>query len=98
MSAATLSAAAEISPTARGAGSGGCSAATSWASASRDDINLVPLLDHGVPAQPELAICDAFAGLDVVLVAVPWAHEVELGLGEIQALRGLVGHDALFHL
>src|SRR5215470_1048909 len=62
----------------------------------RTDINLVPLLDHFVFAQPESAIGDAFAGLDVVLIAVPGAHEVEFGIGEIQALRGPIGHDALF--
>src|SRR5215470_2244237 len=64
----------------------------------RTDINLVPLLDHFVFAQPESAIGDAFAGLDVILIAVPGAHEVEFGVGEIQPLRGLIGHDALLHL
>src|SRR6267378_3247082 len=60
----------------------------------RTDINLVPFLDHFVFAQLELAVGDAFAGLDVILIAVPGAHEVEFGLREVQALRGLVGHDA----
>src|SRR5713101_6864803 len=71
--------------------------ATLAATVLRTDINFVPLLDHFVFAQPELAIGDAFSGLDVVLIAVPGAHEVEFGIGEIQALRGLVGHDAFFH-
>src|SRR6266852_7920045 len=71
--------------------------ATLAAAVLRTDINLVPLLDHFVFAQLELAIGDAFAGLDVVLIAVPGAYEVEFGIREIQALRGLVGHDAFFH-
>src|SRR5258708_34489854 len=70
--------------------------ATLAAAVLRTDINLVPFLDHFVFTQLELAVGDAFAGLDVILIAVPGAHEVEFGLGEIQALRGLVGHDALF--
>src|SRR5262252_2823899 len=41
------------------------------AAALRTDIDLVPLLDHLVFAQLELAIGDAFACLDVVLIAVP---------------------------
>src|SRR5262245_38259417 len=72
--------------------------ATLAAAVLRTDINLVPLLDHFVFAQLESAIGDAFAGLDVILITVPRAHEVEFGVGEIQALRGLVGHDAFFHL
>src|SRR5260370_26036500 len=72
--------------------------ATLAAAVLRTDINLVPFLDHFVFAQLELAVGDAFAGLDIILIAVPRAHEVELGIGEIQALRGLIGHDALFHL
>src|SRR6516225_671818 len=63
--------------------------ATLAATVLRTDINLVPLLDHFVLAQLELAIGDAFAGLEVILIAVPGAHEVAFGLGEIQALRGL---------
>src|SRR5215831_12705956 len=70
--------------------------ATLAAAVLRTDINLVPFLDHFVLAQLELAVGDAFAGLDVVLIAVPGAHKVEFGVGEIQALRGLIGHDALF--
>src|SRR5215470_3372296 len=53
----------------------------------RTDINLVPLLDHFVFAQLQSAIGDAFASLDVILIAVPGAYEVEFGIGEIQALR-----------
>src|SRR5713101_3178109 len=70
--------------------------ATLAATILRTDINLVPLRDHFVFAQLELAVGDAFAGLEVILIAVPGAHEVEFGIGEIQALRGLIGHDALF--
>src|SRR6267378_136705 len=63
----------------------------------RTDINLVPFLDHFVFAQLELAVGDAFAGLDVILIAVPGAHEVAFGLREVKPLRGLVAHDAFFH-
>src|SRR5215472_5356791 len=66
--------------------------------ALRDDINVVSLLHHLVAPQLEPAVGDAFAGLDVVLVAVPGADEVGLGVREVEALRGLVGHDALFDL
>src|SRR5262249_44292557 len=66
--------------------------------ALRDDINVVSLLHHLVASQLEPAIGDAFAGLDVVFVAVPGADEVGLGVREVEALRGLVGHDALFDL
>src|SRR5260221_9795329 len=72
--------------------------ATLAAAVLRTDINLVPFLDHFVFAQLELAVGDAFAGLEVILIAVPGAHEVEFGIGEIQALRGFIGHDALFDL
>src|SRR5262249_16348990 len=64
----------------------------------RDDIHVVSALHSLVAAQLELAVGDALAGLDVVLVAVPRADEVGLGVGKVKALRGLVGHDPLFHL
>ena len=41
------------------------------------DINVVSLLHHLELAQLELAVGDAFAGLDVVLVAMPRADEVQ---------------------
>src|SRR5262245_34081678 len=63
-----------------------------------EDINLVPFLDHFVFAQLELAVRHAFAGLHVVFVAVPRAHEMHLGVGEVEALRGLVGHEPLLDL
>src|SRR5262249_16649159 len=63
-----------------------------------EDINLVPFLDHFVSAQLELAVRHAFAGLHVVFVAVPGAHEMHLGVGEVEALRGLVGHEPLLDL
>src|SRR5258708_6319777 len=56
------------------------------------DINLVPLLDHLVFAQLELAVGDALPGLHVVFIAVPRTHEMQFGVGEIQPLGGLVGH------
>src|SRR5262249_16468216 len=64
----------------------------------RDDIYVVSTLHDLVAAQLELAVGDALAGLDVILVAVPRADEVRLGVGEVEALRGLVGHDPLFDL
>src|SRR5262249_561357 len=73
-------------------------AVTFAATVLRADIDLIPLLDPFVFPPLELGIGDAFAGLDIVLVAVPGAHEVKFGVGEIQAPRGLVGHDALLHL
>src|SRR5262249_56174989 len=66
--------------------------------ALRDDIHLVSLLHDLVAAQLELSVGDAFAGLDVVFVAVPRADEMRFGVGEIETLGGLVRHDALFDL
>src|SRR5271170_872744 len=65
-------------------------AATLAAAGLRADINLVPLLDHLVFAQLELAVGDALAGLDVVFIAVPRAHEMQLGVREVQPLGGHV--------
>src|SRR4051812_2555135 len=65
--------------------------------ALRDDIDLVSLLHHLVAPQLELAVGDAFAGLDVVFVAVPRAYEMRFGVGEIKTPGGLVRHDAFFH-
>src|SRR5580698_8847280 len=64
----------------------------------RADIDLVPLLDHLVFAQLEFAVGDAFPGLHVVFIAVPRAHEMQFGVGEIEALGGLVRHQPLFDL
>src|SRR5258708_37054195 len=71
---------------ARPAGFAAGFAATLATAGLRADINLVPLLDHFVFAQLELAVGDAFPGLDIVFVAVPRAHEMQFGVGEIQAL------------
>src|SRR5258708_37705769 len=60
--------------------------ATLAAAVLRADINLVPFLDHFVFAQLESAIGHAFAGLDIILIALPRAHEAWLGIGEIPAL------------
>src|SRR5258708_3553260 len=68
------------------------------AAALGDDINSVLLLDHLVLAQLELAVGHAFAGLHVVLVAVPGTDEMHLGVREIHPARGLVRHDPLFDL
>src|SRR5262245_51613364 len=95
MSAASASAAAAVDV----AGAAGAAGLRVFAVAAlRDDINVVSPLHDLVAAQLELAVGDAFAGLDVVLVAVPRADEVRLGVGEVEALRGLVGHDPLFDL
>src|SRR5262245_36116850 len=56
-----------------------------------EDIELVPFLDQLVLAQLELAVGNAFAGLHVVFVAVPGTDEMHLGVGEVEALGGLVG-------
>src|SRR5262245_40540763 len=109
MSAASASAAAAVDPagfaaatgaTARGAGLAACAGLLRVLAVAllRDDINVVSPLHDLVAAQLELAVGDALAGLDVVLVAVPRADEVRLGVGEVHALRGLVGHDPLFDL
>src|SRR3979411_1117132 len=102
MSAASCSAAACVGRAApagcTGVRAAGLGRRTAFAVAAlRDDINLVSLLHHLVAPQLELAVGDAFAGLDVVFVAVPRAHEMRFGIGEIQALGGLVRHDPLFH-
>src|SRR5689334_2155576 len=68
------------------------------AAALGDDIDLVPLLHDLVAPQLELAVGDAFAGLDVVLVAVPGAHEMRFGVRKVHPLRGLIRHDPLFDL
>src|SRR5689334_6637137 len=63
-------------------------AATGLAAALRDDIDVVPALHDLEGAQLLLPIADELARLDVVLVAMPGAHEVPLGVGKIQAARG----------
>src|SRR5262245_21636305 len=64
----------------------------------RDDIDVVSFLHDLILAQLEAPVGDAFAGLHVVLVAVPGTDEVQLFFGEIEPARGLVGHEALFNL
>src|ERR1700736_6325832 len=96
--ATTGAAATGATAAAAGAGLARGFALTLTAAVLRDDIDLVSLLHHLVAAQLELAVGHAFAGLDVVFVAVPRAHEVRLGVGEVEALGGLVGHDPLFDL
>src|SRR5262249_42737197 len=68
------------------------------AAALRDDIYVISLLHDLVLAQFHAAIGDTLAGLHVVFHPVPRAHEVHLGLGEVQSARGLVRHDPLFDL
>src|SRR5262245_58024497 len=55
-----------------------------------DDINVISLLHHLVFAQLHPTVAHELAGPQVVLVAVPRAHEVHLVFGEIHAARGLV--------
>src|SRR5262249_24839629 len=101
MSAASASAAAAVDVAgAAGAAAGAAGLArVDFAVATlRDDINVVSPLHDLIAAQLELAVGDAFAGLDVVLVAVPRADEVRLGVGEVESLRGLVRRNALFDL
>src|ERR1700759_1583096 len=69
-----------------------------FAAALGDDINLVSLFQHLVLLQLHLPVGDALAGLHVVFHAVPWAHEIHLGLGEVEALRCLVGAKPLLDL
>src|SRR5215207_577547 len=71
-----------------GAGAAGCAAgfavrAGRAAAGLGEDINFVPFLNHLVFAQLELAVGYAFASLHIVFIAVPWTHEVHLGIGEI---------------
>src|SRR5262245_13744448 len=68
------------------------------AAALRADIDVIPFVHDLVAAQLHLAVGDAFPSLHVVFHAVPGADEVHLGFGEIEAARGLVGHDAFFDL
>jgi hypothetical protein len=64
--------------------------------ASRDDVDVLAALHHLVLAQLELAVADAFAGLHVVLVAVPRADEMQV-VREGLALVGAVGRDDVDH-
>src|SRR5262245_10595004 len=64
----------------------------------RDDINVVSFLHDLKFAQLQAPVGHAFAGLHVVLVAVPRADEMQLVLGEIEAKRGLVGPEPLLDL
>src|ERR1051326_2165970 len=69
-----------------------------FAAALGDDINFVSLLQHLVFLQLHLPVRDALAGLHVVFHAVPRADEIHVLLGEVQALRGLVGAQPLLDL
>src|SRR5262249_42409999 len=69
-----------------------------WAAVLRDDIDVVPLLQHLVLPQLQFAVGHAFAGLHVVLVAVPGTDEMHLGVGEKEPARRLVRHEPLFDL
>src|SRR4051794_14348958 len=70
----------------------------SLVAASDDNIDVLPLLDDLVAAQLELAVGGAFAGLEVVFVAVPRAHEMGVLLGKGQAQRALLVVQQLVHL
>ena len=55
-----------------------------------DDEDVVAAPDHVVLLQPQPAVADAFAGLELVFVAVPRADEMHV-VGECLALIGAVG-------
>src|SRR5262249_58502485 len=85
--------------TRRSAGCGLRYAACPWAFSrccSSDDENVLAATHDFILAQLQLAIADALAGADVVLVAVPGTDEVQL-VGEFLALVGLVRRDEVFH-
>src|SRR5215470_7780567 len=63
-----------------------------------EDINLVAFLHDLVLAQLELSVRHAFASLHVVFVAMPRTNEMHFALGEVEALRGLVGQQPLLDL
>src|SRR5262249_13296569 len=65
------------------AGCAGIAARRAVLAALGEDINLIPFLDHFVFAQLEPAVGHALAGLHVVFVAVPRAHEVHFAVGEV---------------
>src|SRR5215470_5234192 len=48
-----------------------------------DDIDVLPAPDDFKVFQLQLAIGDAFAGLEIILVAVPWADEVNFVTGKL---------------
>src|SRR5262245_50828844 len=64
---------------------------------SDDNKNVIAALDHVVFAELEPAVADAFAGLEIVLVAVPGAGEVHI-IGELLPLIGAVGVQNVYHL
>src|SRR5690349_20366413 len=64
---------------------------------SGDDEYIFAAAHHLVFPKLELAVSHAFAGLDVVLVAVPGADEVQL-VGKRLALIGAVRRDDVDHL
>src|SRR5262249_516552 len=64
--------------------------------ALRHDENIFPAPDHFVFAQPELAVADAFAGFELVFVAVPRPNEIHI-VTERLALKGAVGRNDTPH-
>src|SRR5262249_50618345 len=80
------------------AGCAGIAARRAVLAALGEDINLIPFLDHFVFAQLEFAVGHALAGLHVVFVAVPRAHEVHFAVRDVEPLRGLAGQQPLLEL
>src|ERR1700751_2409219 len=61
--------------------------------ASGDDIDVLAAAYHVKRLELEPPVGRAFAGRDVVFVAVPRAHEVRFGVGESVPVPGAVGAE-----
>src|SRR6516162_5364534 len=66
--------------------------------ASGDDIDVLAPAHHVERLELEMPVGHAFAGRDVVFVAVPRAHEVCLGVGEFVPMPGTVGAEHVLDL
>src|SRR5262245_36139919 len=64
----------------------------------RDYVKRAAPFDDLVRTQPQAAVAGAFAGADVVFIAMPGAHEVRLVGGEGLSEPGLVGRQHIFDL
>src|SRR6185312_4197548 len=63
-----------------------------------NDIDILPAPDHVEAFQLQAAVRRAFTGLEIVIVAVPRAHEMNFILGETLALPGPVGREHVLDL
>src|SRR5215471_6953501 len=64
--------------------------------ALRYDENIFAALHHFVFAQPEPAVAHAFAGLELVLIAMPRAYEMHLVAERLPLIRA-VGRNEIDH-